>query len=165
MSLNNLSDNARIWVYIFKQELSDNEAAQVKNSFDQFVASWQCHGSELTGAYELIEKRIIILGVDENQNVSGCSIDSSVRVLKALREDIGVDALDQTLIHYRDENNDIHSASRIDFATLCKNGDILTDSLVFDPMISKLADYRQGKLEKPFAESWHAQAFQLAECL
>ena len=162
-NLNTLSDEARIWVYIFKSELNDSEAEIVKARFNEFVSSWQCHGAALSGAYELFDNKVLILAVEENQSVSGCSIDSSVRMLKSIKEEFAIDALDQTLIHFRELNNKLISVSRSEFATLCNNGDITSDKIVCDPLISTLGEFREGKLDKVFAQSWHAKAFQLAQ--
>ena len=160
MSFEHLSNNARVWVYVFKSELDADQEEIVKNKFDQFVAGWQCHGAELTGAYQLIESKVLILAVEEANSVSGCSIDSSVRVLKQLKDDHGIDALDQTLIHYR-KGDDLETVNRAIFDTLCKTGDISQETKVIDPLLNSMSDLRSGKLEKDFAKSWHASAFKL----
>ena len=161
MSFEHLSNNARVWVYVFKTELNPEQESIVKSKFDQFVSAWQCHGSELTGAYELIENKVLVLAVEEANSVSGCSIDSSVRVLKQLKEEHGIDALDQTLIHYR-RGDDLETVNRSIFDTLCKAGDISDETKVIDPLLTSMADLRSGKLEKDFSQSWHARAFKLA---
>ncbi len=147
------SGNSTIWIYGFDKELSDREVTIVRDYFDNFVQSWKSHGDVVTGTYELLFDRFLILCA-KTSGVSGCSIDSSVSIFKELRDKHVLNALDQDLIFYR-ESLEINSVRRIGFEELVREGKITLDTPVFDTTIQNLEQLQEGKFEIPLRDSWH----------
>jgi hypothetical protein len=57
-----------------------------------FCENWAAHGSGLQTSFRIDHHRFLILAVDEQSGgASGCSIDSSVRVVKDLGARLGID--------------------------------------------------------------------------
>ncbi len=156
---NNLSDESKIWVYGFKDELNTQQKGIVAQALDNFVSQWKSHGDEVGGSYKLVESRFVILAV--NESISGCSIDSSVQVFKDLKNYFGLDALNLNLIFYRDQNSIIQSVPRSDFAKLVSKKEIKADTSVFNTSFSTLGALRKNGFETKFSESWHYKVFTL----
>lgn len=160
MAFENLPDESRIWVYGFDRSLNNQEYDLVKERLERFKEEWMYHGSSVSGDFDIIENQFVILAT--NEAISGCSIDSSVAVFKELKNETGLDALNQNLVYYRD-NNDIKSVSRPDFQDLINDGVITEETKVFNLMINHLGSFKNGDFETSFKKAWHSKVFKTAE--
>jgi hypothetical protein len=152
------SENSRVWVYQADRKLSDSEVQQVQIQLDNFTTGWTAHNSQLKARGDIRYNRFIILIVDENQaGASGCSIDKSVRFISQLEQQFNIILLDRFNLAYRD-GSEVLSAPRSDFETMLKQGDINTETIVFNNMVQSLQEL-QTKWEVPFKDSWHIQLF------
>ena len=158
MYFNRFDDDAHIWIYGFDRTMSARVYEIVEQELQQFTASWKSHGKKVDGDYMVLHNRFVILAVSRESFVSGCSIDSSVRVFKKLRENLGLDGLNVNLVYHRGERG-IESQSRIDFQKALDAGQIKPETVVFDTTIQSLRDLREGKFEQKITESWHAGYF------
>lgn len=154
-----LPDHTRLWIYGFAAPLSAAQAAVVGQTLTQFVAGWQTHGEPVSGAWALRYDQFALLATATG--VSGCSIDTSVRLFKGLRRDHGLDALDLGQVFYR-QGAAIARCDRSTFAARVRQGEVGPATLVFDLSLTALGDLRAGRWEVPFSASWHAQAFRAA---
>lgn len=153
-----LSPQARLWIYGFARSFSENEKQLLSSRLSQFVNDWKTHGEVVSGDYAVVYDRFVLLAADTG--VSGCSIDSSVRVLKEFRAESGLDGLDRNLVFFKNAEG-VLSLPRAAFAAEVRKGAIATSTKVFDLTIESVDDLRKGLFEKTFAESWHARAFPL----
>lgn len=147
-------DQAKIWIYGIYRQITDQDKMTIKKYLDEFVATWKSHGDEVTGDYTLLFDRFIIIAA-KTSDVSGCSIDSSVRVFKDLKNKHGINALDLNLVFFRSGNH-IKCVKRFEFASLNQSDNITPETLVFDTSIQSLYQLRQGKFEVQVGDSWHA---------
>jgi hypothetical protein len=154
-----LPDGARLWIYAFKKQLNDNERRIVEDRLGVFMKQWHSHQVDVDGAFAIIDDRFVILCGASRDGISGCSIDSSVENFKFFRDQHGLDALDRNLIHYRDADGEIRSIDRAAFQAEVGAGRCGPETTVFDLTIQSLGDLRAGRLERPLADSWHAQLF------
>ena len=150
------SDQARIWIYGFKDELSDQDIKIVEHELQNFVAGWKSHKDPVKGSYEILLSRFVILVAESS--VSGCSIDSSVSVFKKLRDEYQLDALNQDLVYFRNQEG-VSALSRNDFQNLVDQDKISWDTIVFNMTPTMLGVFRSGQWELPFSKSWHGQVF------
>ena len=66
-----------------------------------FTDDWAVHGNPFETSFSIRYNHFIILAADEStQSASGCSIDSSVRVLKDLEQSFGVRLLDRNNVAF-----------------------------------------------------------------
>ena len=161
MSIKNLADDSRVWIYGFNKRLGPAEIEIVKNRLQIFVDSWQVHSSQVEGGFELFESQFVFLAT--NDTVSGCSIDSSIAVFKELKEVHGLDALDQNLIFFRNENNEVQTVSRSDFRIMVESGKIAPDTRVFNLMLNTTRQLKENLFETDFSNSWHEKVFKLPQ--
>lgn len=164
MDLNNFfdfPDDASLWIYGFRQALTTGERHAVKGELEAFLGEWVSHGAPVRGSYKIVEDRFVLLTGHTPGGISGCSMDSSVRVFKTLKDRHGLDGLDRSLVYYRDAQGEIQGVHFSEFQKLVEKGQIDAETKVFDTTLTSLDDLRLGAFEKPFANSWHARSFPL----
>lgn len=156
MTLNTLSDTARVWIYTASRELTTDELTHVNAAMKNFVAEWAAHGVGLTAGFEVMHNRYLVLAADEAVvTASGCSIDSSVRAVKALGTDIGVDFFNRTLVGYEEEGQ-MRFVPIHDFWARRKAKLVTDETLVFNALAATLGELREAPTV-PFSSSWHAE--------
>jgi hypothetical protein len=152
------SENSRVWIYQSNRELTDQQAEQLQQQLNQFAHNWTAHSNQLLAGAQVKYNRFIILVVDESQaGASGCSIDSSVRFLKDLEVQYGIDLFDRFNMAYRN-GNEVLSAPRARFEELIREGKITGNTIVFNNLVKDLNEL-QTKWEVPLKDSWHQQMF------
>ena len=150
--------NYKVWVYQSNRLLTSKEISEINESLKNFTATWKAHGQDLSAGYEIRYGLFIILWLNENvTSASGCSIDSSVRLMKEIEQKYGVELFNRFNIAWK-VGDEIKIANREEFKKLVSNGDIKNETIVFNNMVSNGADLTR-KWEVPFSESWHAKVF------
>lgn len=156
VEFNNLPGNARIWIYQSKRELTEIEIDKVGMRLEGFVGSWLRHGEKLKGSFKILYNQFIVLGVDENfNNVSGCSIDSSVRAIKELEEEFSLDLMNKLNIAFKVGEN-MNTVSLAEFQNYLKLEKVDQDTIVFNNMIQSKLEL-ENSWEVPVKNSWHKQ--------
>lgn len=136
MFFENLNSESKVWVYTTDRELSASEANFLQNESNVFVRDWAAHGAGLKAGALVYKNRFLILAVDESDvHASGCSIDSSVKFIKAIGSELNIDFFNRMnlMITYgADELKSVHISD-------LKNH---LDAKVFNPMITTLRELR-----------------------
>ena len=124
--------NSRVWIYQSDRIFFMQEALEMETMLQQFVSEWKSHGTPVKGYANLFFGRFIILMADENATgVSGCSTDSSVRLIKEIEKKYNVSLFDrQMLTFYIKEKVEPLPLSQLKYAT--ENKFITADTLYFD---------------------------------
>ena len=155
----NFSENSRIWIYQSNRELTPAELSQANQILTAFTADWTAHNHALKARGEVRHNRFIILTVDESQaGATGCSIDKSVNLIKALEKEFNINLFDRFNTAYRQPDSTIATANRTEFETLIKQGEITADTIVFNNLVNTLGDM-PAKWEVAYKNSWHKQVF------
>ena len=152
-------DAARLWVYPFRDPLSGPSRSLLGQTLNDFLPTWASHGARVESHFLIHEDRFVLLVGNSQAGISGCSIDSSVENFKMLRDRHGLDGLDRSLVFFRDTAGRIRAEHFLGFQKLVSSGRIVPDTPVFDTTITTLGELREGGLEKPFQDSWHAERF------
>jgi regulator of protease activity HflC (stomatin/prohibitin superfamily) len=156
MSYEDLSGDTRVWIYQSSRELSDAEAAEIRQKADAFAEKWTAHGKAMRAAIEVLYNRFIVVFADERQAMaSGCSIDSSVRFIKQLEGDYNIALLDRMNIAYK-EGDKVQGVHLTRFREMLAQGLLDENTVVFNNLVSNKADFDKG-WEVPLKESWHKQ--------
>lgn len=83
---------SKVWIYQSNRLFTLGEALDIEEMMESFVDSWNTHGAKVKGYANLFFGQFIILMADETAyGVSGCSTDSSVRLIKSIEEKFKVD--------------------------------------------------------------------------
>lgn len=142
--LETLSDASRIWIYQANRALAVEECMITEAEAARFVASWNAHGHQLKAGFELAHQQFLILAVDESFHApSGCSIDTSVALVKNLNAQFGVDFLDRKKVAVW-ENDSVVMYELAEFKEAVTVGKITKDSLVFNNLIQHLGEWRNN---------------------
>lgn len=96
-----LPADSRIWIYQSTRAFTGEEKKYLESILADFCSEWVAHGNPIRSSFEIRFDHFIILYADENYNAtSGCSIDSSVRVIKEISQKTGIDLFQRTTIAF-----------------------------------------------------------------
>lgn len=153
-----MPDTSRIWIYQSNREFSSEEVNVITLNAKNFIENWTRHGDDLKGSFTVVYNRFVIIAVDENfANVSGCSIDASVRFIQQIQSELNIDLLNKLHIAFK-TNDDVNSVSLNDFRSFIASDKITQDTIVFNNLVNTKADF-ESKWEVPAKESWHQRLF------
>lgn len=152
------SDSSRVWVYQCHRAFTLNEAIEIEELLADFTINWNSHGSAVTGFANLFFGQFIIFIADESATgVSGCSTDSSVRVIKNIEKDYQVQLFNRTLLAFA-LNERIQCVPLEALNYEIDNGIINGDTLYFNNTILTKSDL-MTKWIIPVKDSWLAKRF------
>jgi hypothetical protein len=109
-----------------------SEALQIEDLLNDFAAKWQSHGTPVKGAGYLFFGQFIILMADETAaGVSGCSTDSSVRIIKEIEQRFTVNMFDRMALAFVIKDK-IQLIPYAQFQYAMENGFIDSETLYFN---------------------------------
>jgi hypothetical protein len=87
-----LPNESRVWLYLANRKLDNTELFFAEEQLSAFLTSWKAHGKNLKCNGAFLFSQYLVLSIDEDvESASGCSIDSSVRFVKTLGDELKVD--------------------------------------------------------------------------
>ena len=151
-------DSSRVWIYQSSRLFSINEAFDMEELFTAFVGDWKTHGTPVKGFANLFFGQFIVIMADETAaGVSGCSTDSSVRLIKTIEQRFKVDMFNrQTLAFIVKDKVELLPLAHLNHAI--DNGFIKQDTLYFNNLVAT----KQELISKwiiPANQSWLASKF------
>ena len=150
------NDNSHVWVYQSNRNFTIKETIQIEELLKNFTKSWKSHGTPVKGFANLFFGQFIILMADETaMGVSGCSTDSSVRLIKNIEQDFHVELFDRLMLAFIiQERIQLLPLSQI--ANYLEDGLINTDTLYFNNTILTKKELLDHWII-PVKESWLAK--------
>ena len=150
------NDNSRVWIYQSSRLFALSEALEIEEMMEEFVEKWNSHGTKVKGYANLLFGQFVVIMADEAQcGVSGCSTDSSVRLVKSIETKFGVDMFNrQSLAFAVKEKVQVIPLTQLNYAI--ENDFINADTIYFN----NLAATKKELLENwmiPVKESWLAR--------
>lgn len=145
--------SSKVWIYQSSRLFSIPEAFQIEALMEDFVQNWNSHGTPVKGFANLFFGQFIIIMADETATgVSGCSTDSSVRLIKEIEQIFKVDMFDRQSLAFivKDKLQKLPLA-QLDYAL--ENNFITPDTLYFNNLVST----KEALLTKwivPAKETW-----------
>lgn len=150
----NLPNNSRVWIYQSNREFSEKEVDFITEKAIEFINNWTRHGDDLKGSFTIKYNQFLVLAVDENfNNVSGCSIDASVRFVQQLETALQLDLMNKMNVTFKDGNH-INLVKLADFQQFAKNKKITDETIVFNNLVATKEDF-ENNWEVPAKQSWH----------
>lgn len=148
--------SSRVWVYQASRLFTIAEALQIEDQLTHFAENWQSHGTPVKGYADLLFGQFIIIMADETATgVSGCSTDSSVRVMKQIEEQFKVDMFNRQMMAFVIKDKiQLLPMAQLNYAA--ENGFINNATLYFNNLVAT----KQELLEKwmlPVKDSWLAK--------
>lgn len=145
--------SSRVWIYQSSRLFSIGEALEIEELLHDFTNNWQSHGDEVKGYGNLLFGQFIVLMADETQaGVSGCSTDSSVRLIKAIEERFKVSMFDrQNLAFIVKDKIQLLPLSQLKYAV--ENNFLDAETIYFNNLV-QTKDELINKWMMPLKESW-----------
>jgi hypothetical protein len=147
------ADNSKVWIYQSSRLFNMQEALQLEDMLNSFTASWQTHGTPVKGFATLFFGRFIILMADETEaGVSGCSTDSSVRLIKQIEQQFGVSLFERQMLAFiLKDKLELLPLSQLNYAI--ENGFISAETIYFNNLVQTKKELIE-KWMVPVKESW-----------
>ena len=148
--------DSRVWVYQSSRLFSLGEALQIEDLLNHFVENWKSHGTPVKGFGTLFFGQFIILMADERATgVSGCSTDSSVRLIKEIEQLYKVSMFDrQNLAFIIKDKIELLPLGQLQYAF--DNGFVKADTIYINNLVQTKEELENNWLI-PVKESWLAK--------
>jgi hypothetical protein len=152
--------DSRVWVYQSSRLFTMGEALQIEDLINHFVAGWKSHGTPVKGFGTLFFGQFIILMADENATgVSGCSTDSSVRLIKEIEQLYKVAMFDrQNLAFITKDKVQLLPLNQLNYAI--SNNFINADTIYFNNLVQTKQELENNWMIR-VKESWLAKKLNL----
>ncbi|MGB0884488.1 MAG: hypothetical protein ACPGTG_07185 [Flavobacteriales bacterium] len=136
-----LSDASDVWLYFADRPLDSDEISVLESQVKTLCENWAVHGSPLNSSFQLIHNQLLVLFSEKDeQQASGCSIDSSVRAVQSIGQVLNVDFFNRWNVYLDHENGlkAIH-INKLKKAVLA--GEIEGDVQVYKPNLASKAEF------------------------
>ena len=80
--------DSRVWIYQCNRAFREKEVIEINEQLLQFYEQWESHGKKVKAWAGILFNQFIVMMADEKASalVGGCSIDSSVRIIKSIEK-------------------------------------------------------------------------------
>ncbi|MEM9671119.1 MAG: hypothetical protein ACFB15_08010 [Cyclobacteriaceae bacterium] len=151
---------ARVWVYQTNRPLNNIEQNYALQRGQQFASQWAAHGQDLRSSVQVLHNHFLIMAVDEQYNAaSGCSIDSSVGLVRELEQQFGQQSrfsfFDRLQIAFW-QDDEVHLLPMKEAKTKVSNGEISPEALMFDNTVPT-KEALENRWKIPVKDSWLAR--------
>jgi len=145
--------DSRVWIYQSSRLFAMGEALQIEDLLNDFVSHWKSHGTPVKGFGTLFFGQFIVLMADENATgVSGCSTDSSVRLIKQIEELYKVQLFDRQLLAFQVKDK-VQLLPLPQLQHAVDNNFITPDTLYFNNLVQTREEL-ENKWMIPVRDSW-----------
>jgi hypothetical protein len=146
---------SKVWIYQSSRLFTLGEALQIEDLLNDFVQRWNSHGVPVKGyANLLFGQFVVIIGDETATGVSGCSTDSSVRVIKQIEQQFTVNMFDrQTLAFAVKDKVQLLPLAQLNYAA--SNGFINSETLYFNNLVATKEELLNNWMI-PVKQSWLA---------
>ena len=154
------SRHSRVWIYQANRQFTVDEAILVEELLEGFANSWLSHGIEVKGYANLFFGQFIIFIADESTTgVSGCSTDSSVRLVKEIEQDQCISLFDRQNLGFIIQET-IRLIPLKEISIAIEDQLINPESLYFNNTVQTLGELLNNWII-PIKNSWLADKFSI----
>ena len=152
----NFHPSSRVWVYQASRLFTMSEAIEIEGLLNNFSTQWKSHGTPVKGAGYLFFGQFVILMADETASgVSGCSTDSSVRLIRDIEQRFGINMFDRTTLAFIVKDKvQLLPLSQLQYAF--DNQFITADTIYFNNLVATKKELEEDWLQ-PVKNSWLAK--------
>ncbi|PUZ22521.1 hypothetical protein GA0116948_109118 [Chitinophaga costaii] len=144
---------SRVWIYQSNRPFSEQESKEINEQLHQFTSQWLSHGDQVKGWGTLFFNQVIVILADESQaGVSGCSTDSSVRIIKSIERQYDVNLFDRLLLGFLVEGK-VQLLPMVQLLYALEKGKITPETVYLNNTVQTKAELENNWLI-PLGESW-----------
>jgi hypothetical protein len=149
----NFHPDSKVWIYQSDRPFNVEETIMINLVLEEFTSDWKSHGANVKGFGQLFFQQFIIIMADENfASVSGCSTDSSVRIIKSIEEKTKANLFNrQNLAFYLNDN--IQIIGLYELQKRLETAEITAETLYFNNTILTKKEFEEKWLI-PLKNSW-----------
>ena len=127
--------SSRVWIYQSDRKFSDREQTEINEKLNVFASQWKSHGDQVQGFGKLLYGMFIILMADETvAGVSGCSTDSSVKLIKEIEQAYQVNLFDRQSLCFV-VNHELTTIPLSHFEASIQNEKLTSYTLYFNNLV------------------------------
>src|SRR6185436_960029 len=154
----NFDPASKVWIYQSNRLFSMSEALNIEDMLKGFLEQWNSHGTPVKGDAHLFFGQFVVLIADETATgVSGCSTDSSVRLIKEIEHKFRVNLFDRTSLAFVIKDKiELLPLNQLNYAL--DNSFVNGDTLYFNNLVQTLNELKNQWII-PVRESWLAEKF------
>jgi hypothetical protein len=144
---------SRVWIYQSNRLFTISEAFEIEDILKSFLLQWNSHGTPVKGYANLLFGQFLIFMADETATgVSGCSTDSSVRIVKEIEQKFGVNMFDRQFLAFVVKDKiQVLPLSQLNYAV--ENDFITSDTLYFNNLVKDKSELLNNWII-PVKDSW-----------
>jgi hypothetical protein len=146
-----LPKESKVWIYQSDKEFNTSDKSYIDDTLTNFCLSWESHGKAINASYRISNDRFIILAADCNSEVSGCSIDKSVNIIKEIEKHLEIKLLDRTFVII--ESDKIFQLSIAEIKKELKEGNLSPETIIFNNSVITLSEMKHD-WRIPIKKSW-----------
>lgn len=148
-------NSSKVWIYQSNRLFSLQEALKAEDLLNNFTDTWTSHGAAVKGYANLLFGQFIVVMADEKATgVSGCSTDSSVRLIKEIEQSCNVNLFDRQLLAFIiKEKVQLLPLSQLQYAW--ENEFIKADTPYFNNLVQTKEELEKNWII-PVKQSWLA---------
>jgi hypothetical protein len=148
-----MGKDSKVWIYQSNRPFTEQEVLEIDEQLHNFYCQWTSHGVPVKGWAKCIYNQFVIAMADEvASNVSGCSTDSMVRIIKSIERQYQVNLFDRLSIAFL-INNKVQPLPYNQVNYALSNGYIQAESRLFNNLVATKAELEQDWLV-PLNKSW-----------
>ncbi|MFB6099087.1 MAG: hypothetical protein ABEK84_08265 [Salinibacter sp.] len=153
-----LPDDARVWIHAAATPLSNATQDALLDRLSVFMEDWTSHQRAVSGAATVLHDRfLVVAAATADGDISGCGIDDLTHAVEEAASTLDLDWVPSLHVLYRTSDGSVAAVSRRTFQQRAQEGTVTAETPVFDPSLTSLGALRNGQLERPARDSWHAQ--------
>jgi hypothetical protein len=151
-----LPDESRVWIYTGTRAFTQAEEKSITELLESFCSNWVAHGEPLKTSFKIEKSQFIVIALDEDfANPSGCSIDSSVGILRQIQTATNIDFLNRSAIPIV-INNQVELVPLSNLKARFGSGELKSDTLTFHTLAATKGEWETNKTI-PAEKSWMAK--------
>jgi hypothetical protein len=149
-------DESRVWIYTGTRAFTHAEEKSVTELLESFCTKWAAHGNPLRTSFKIEQSQFIVMALDEDfANPSGCSIDSSVGILRQIQASTGIDFLNRSVIPFV-INNQVELVPLSNLKARFGSGELKSDTLTYHTLAATKGEWETNKTIRA-EKSWMAK--------
>jgi hypothetical protein len=159
VAFDHLPPHARVWIYQASRPLSEEELMPLLPRLAAFAEEWTSHGRQLAASAQFLHRQFLVLGLDEAvAGASGCSIDASVRFVRELEQELGLNLLEKSQMAFLADGQ-LWLLPRRELRAAIAAGQITADTPYFNNTLSTKSELAT-RWPAPAGQTWLASYFQ-----
>ena len=131
----------QVWIYRSIIKLSEDEENDIARMAGDFIHQWDAHGKKLAADFDILHGHYLVFFVDKSvAEATGCSIDSSVHLIREIESKYSLGLLDRMQIGFlKGEEVVFHHFNEL--KDLFAKGEIKGSDTVINPMVYNKRDF------------------------